>query len=214
MKHIINTRKEYRLFCCYPHFIISHFNIAGSSVKNVIDSLLLEIEYQEKYAELGPDTVFGLVEYEVGEIPASTSDWMIKNDENIIVQNNYGIDAVSTISNILSSNEFNSTSSVKSRPVYFNKKLVEDPKNPGQLLDPNDLIKRHKGYKNMVRLWKEVEKERQRSVIKAREANIRIKKENDIILLASIMKRNKDFKKMIKEASSIKTGEDLQILFQ
>jgi hypothetical protein len=201
MKYTITTTKEYRLFVLTGFgssslniqgssvknvigFGSSSLNIQGSSVKNVIDSLLLEIENQNTYAELGPSVTFALAEYEVGEIPCSTYSWMP------------GEPSISSF-----------------KPVYFNQKFVEDPKNPGQLLDPNELIKKHKGYKNMVRLWKEVEKEAQRKVIESQKENIRIKKENDILLLASIIKRNKDFKKMLKDASNLKTPEDLQLIF-
>jgi hypothetical protein len=190
MKYVINTQKKVRLVPSKGYYFNNDISIEGDSVKEVINKLLSEIEYQDWYST-NESMSFGIIEYEVGEVPTGSHSWSSIRDKERDLD-------LKAYNKILGS----SIEIPKTVKIYFNQKilLVSD--------EIKNLITKHKGYKNMVRLWKEVEKSRNAASIKLKADQIAIKKENDIFLLASMMKRmdKKEFKKTLKDASLLEAN--------
>lgn len=188
MKQVITTQKKVRLTPASFTGYSDNMSIEGNSIKEVINTLMNDLQYQDWYSTSGPSTQFGIFEYEVGEVPVGSHNWAYIRDEERIND----LKAFQT-------RAFGSSPIVpETTKIYFNQKVV--------MLDDEiqKLITGHRGYKNMVRLWKEVEKARNATAVQMKADQIAIKKENDIFLLANIMKKNgRDFKKILKAASTL-----------
>ena len=99
---------------------------------------------------------------------------------------------------ILESFSSKTGTSETTRPIYFNQTILADHDETLELIKKN-----RKGYKNMERLWEEAALERTRCARANKKEQIKVKRENDIFLLAKIM-RASDFKKLLKEAKTLK----------
>lgn len=183
MKVKIDTQKKVRLVPFNASFRKSWF-IEGTSVKEVLDLLMSEPVYLNNYIEEYPNCVFKIYEYELGKLPYGCTAWDC-------LSSNYEVaEDLAVLGN---------TSGLFETLVYFNQKILLD------VVKVDELIKKHKGYKNAMNLVNDIHKQRKFKENETRLEQIRIRKENDIFTLAKMMKVNKDFKKMLKEASKLES---------
>ena len=200
MRHVINLEKKVRLTSL--SFGFSDMNVEGRNVKEVINNFLNDIELQNWYAEAGESTPFVIYEYKVGKVPVGSHSWNhVKSEKQM------DIDALQSALRYAGESEVKIPEFTN---IYFNQKVLL--KNE----EVQELLKRHRGYRNMQRLWKEVEKRKNADIVKVlRNQELRrleqekIRKENDIFMLANMMKRHRDFKKMLRSADEMsKTMKD------
>lgn len=194
MKIKIDIEKRVRLAAYSFGFSFHEWTIEGKNVKEVINALMTDPTHLNNFVEAYPNCHFKIYEYEVGKLPYNSSRWDLIQLEKEKEEDIKAFDRASPgIYDTYMKSE-------KMMPVYFNQKVIVE------FEQVDELIKKHRGYKNYMKLVDTVLKQRKRNDETQAKQQERIRKENDIFVLARMMKNNKDFKKMLKEASNLEKG--------
>lgn len=194
MKFKIQTQKKVRLV--FFQYSFPDIFIEGKNVKEVINRLLTDPTYLNYYVESYPACVFKIYEYEKGVVPRGAAQWnWIEENEDDLSYVKLVSDAFKNDAKVSSIAESVYSKIDKTMSIYFNQKILMEVEQVDML------IKKHRGYKNAMKLVDQLQKQKKRHDEENSVNQERIKKENEIFMLAKMMSNNKDFKKMLREAS-------------
>jgi len=159
--------------------------IEGDTIDELVDLLMTEPTYLDKFVDMSVVSMeilkpkFKIHTYLVGELPNGSMQW-----ENPESKNTYEED-------------WEQATALKPIKVYFDKSVVVNS------TEMDKLIVEHSGYMYYVKLVNDVVNAKKMDENKHRVEQAAIKKQNDIYMLAKMIKHNEDFEDMLNKAKEL-----------